>query len=50
MAEVAYVDPQNKDDLAGSPRPGEPLPRPYVTTNSGTVMPYKEWYEKGMPS
>lgn len=37
-------------DVEGQKRDDEPLERPYVTLNDGTVMTYKEWYDKNMPS
>jgi hypothetical protein len=37
-------------DVDGRKRDDEPLIRPYVTLNDGTVMTYKEWFDKGMPA
>lgn len=37
-------------DTDGAKREGEPLARPFVTLNDGTVMTYKEWSDKGMPA
>lgn len=36
-------------DQEGVVRPGEPLPRPYVTLTDGTVMSFKDWEDKGRP-
>jgi hypothetical protein len=44
MATVHYPKAGHKE---GEKLPGEPLPRPYVTLRDGTVMAYKEWFDKG---
>jgi hypothetical protein len=50
MAEVTYnSEIKGKFPPEGTIRPGEPLPRPFVTLNDGTVMTWKEWDAKGMP-
>lgn len=48
MAEIRYW--HLEIDKEGQKRPDEPLIRPYVVLNDGTVMTFKEWNNKGMPS
>jgi hypothetical protein len=49
MATIHIVDVKNVDDMNGVKRKDDPLLRPFVALNDGTVMSFKEWSEKGEP-
>lgn len=47
MAEIRIL---KAGEPEGNKRPDDPLPRPYVKLNDGTVMSYSEWLAKGTPA
>lgn len=50
VREMATVHIAKPGEAPGAVRSGEPLPRPYVTLNDGTVMSFSEWNAKGQPA
>jgi hypothetical protein len=47
---MATVHVLKAGEAEGSQRPGDPLPRPYVTLEDGTVMSFTDWTKKGQPN